>query len=64
MTRNIKPHEAAKRAKAQRAHALSRVELREPTSPRVSAAGPTSLAIKVMDAASAAAIEAYLREKR
>ena len=63
MPRDLKAHENAKRMKARRAHALARLDLREPSSPRAPAIGPTSHAVKLVDPASAAAIEAFLSAK-
>lgn len=60
MPRDLKAHENQKKASARRAHALARLDLREPSSPRTAAAGPMSHAIKVMDPGAAAAIAAYL----
>jgi hypothetical protein len=64
MTRNIRPYEIEKRSKARRAHALARIDLREPSSPRTSAVGPMSHSIKKMDDASAAAIKAFMERGR
>lgn len=63
MPRDLRANEHAKRAKARRAHALARIDLREPSSPRENAAGPTSPAVKVMDPAAAAAIEAFMAKR-
>lgn len=51
MPRDLKSHEHKKMARVRRDKALNRIELREPTTPRVSAAGPTSMAIKAEDPA-------------
>lgn len=64
MTRNYRLHEKEKKSKARRAHALARLELREPSAPRVPATGATSHAIKVTDPETAAMIEAFLAKKR
>lgn len=60
MPRDLKIYEREKKSKARRAHALARLDLRQPSHPRQNAAGPFSHAVKVMDPASAAAIEAFL----
>ena len=49
MPRDYRPKETEKRSKARRAHALARLDLREPTVPRKPAAGAFSHAVKVMD---------------
>ena len=49
MPRDYRPKETEKRSKARRAHALARLDLREPTVPRAPAVGPMSHAVKVMD---------------
>lgn len=49
MPRDFKAHENDKRAKARRAHALQRLDLREPSVPRQAAAGATSHAVKARD---------------
>lgn len=64
MPRDIRQGEAAKRAKARRAHALERREIGQPTAPRVSAAGAVSMAIKATDPADRLLIEAFLASKR
>lgn len=63
MPRNLKANENQKRSKARRDHALGRLDLREPSSPRAPAAGATSHAVKVMDPASEAAIAAFLAKR-
>lgn len=63
MPRDLKARENQKRAAARRENALARREMAYPSVPREAAAGPTSHAVKVMDAGSAAAIEAYLTAK-
>lgn len=60
MPRDLRAHENQKRSKARRDHALARMDLREPSTPRTAAAGPTSHAVKVVDPEAAAAIEAFL----
>jgi hypothetical protein len=47
MPRDLRANENVKRAKAKRQFALERREMLQPTVPRVSAAGPISMAIKV-----------------
>lgn len=49
MPRDLRQTEREKRAKARRSHALKRVELREPSTPRIAPAGPTSPAVKATD---------------
>lgn len=49
MPRDLKHHERVRRTKARRADALARIELREPSSPRVAPAAPTSFPIKAED---------------
>lgn len=63
MPRDLRAHENQKRTKARRDHALARLEFREPSSPRTAAVGPVSHAVKVVDPADRAAIDAFL-EKR
>lgn len=63
MTRGLRASEQEKRAKARRQSALKRVELGQESAPRVSAAGPTSMAIKARDASDDLLVEAYLRQK-
>ncbi|MHB8272007.1 hypothetical protein [Bradyrhizobium sp.] len=46
MPRENRAHENQKRMSARRMHALARLDLREPTSPREAASGPTSHAVK------------------
>lgn len=64
MPRDYNPKEAAKRTAARRMHALARLDLREPTSPRKSAVGPTSHAVKFLDPASEKAIQDFLDDNR
>lgn len=61
MPRDYRARENARMAKSRRAYAMERNELRQESSPRTSAAGPTSLAIKVNP--HAAAIEAFLAKR-
>jgi hypothetical protein len=63
MPRDLKAHENTKRNKARRAYALERRDLREPSEPRVTPVGATSPAMKAVDPASAAAIEAFLARR-
>ena len=49
MPRDLKAHEQHKKSAARRAHALARLDLREPTVPRKPAVGAFSHAVKVMD---------------
>lgn len=63
MPRDFKAHENMKRSKARREHALLRLDLREPSSPRQAPVGATSHPVKLMDRASAAAIEAFLAKR-
>jgi hypothetical protein len=58
--RDLKAGENAKRARARRDHALKRMDLRQPSSPRENAVGATSHAVKTTDAATRAAIDAFL----
>ena len=51
-------------AKARRAAAMARNELRQATEPRTAAAGPTSLAIKVMDEDTRRLIDEALAKRR
>jgi hypothetical protein len=63
MPRDLRASENQKRSKARRTHALARLDLRQPSVPRQPAAGPTSHAVKVVDPAAQAAIDAFM-EKR
>lgn len=63
MPRDYRAAENQKRSKARREHALQRLDLREPSHPRQPAVGPTSHAVKKIDMASQAAIEAFLARK-
>lgn len=49
MPRDYRASENRKLARASRARALLRPEMLYPTEPRAAAAGPTSLAVKVVD---------------
>lgn len=49
MPRDFKASENQKRSKARRAHALQRLDLREPTVAREAAVGATSHAVKARD---------------
>ena len=51
MPRDGKAEKNRKLAKATRARALARPEMLLPSTPRVSASGPTSMAIKIEDPA-------------
>lgn len=64
MPRDYRAAENMRRAKALRDQALARNELREPSSPRESAVGATSFAVKKTDAATERAIAEYLRRSR
>lgn len=63
MPRNMRANESARRAKALRDRALTRPEMGQPSEPRTSAAGPTSMAMKVKDPSDALLIEAWLQQK-
>lgn len=63
MPRDLTQGESAKRAKARRAHALERRELGQPTTPRISPAGPTSMSIKIQDPATVAMVENFLASR-
>ena len=63
MGRPFRSNEQERKSKARGAHALGRLELREPSSPRESAASPTSHAIKQRDPGVQAAIDAYLAKQ-
>lgn len=63
MPRDLKAHEQHKKSAARRAHALARLDLREPTVPRANAVGPMSHAVKVMDPGAAEAIQAFLKAR-
>jgi hypothetical protein len=63
MPRDYRAHENTRKAKAKRQQALERNELRGPSTPHVSAAGPTSAPIKAPDPATEAMVEAYLKQR-
>jgi len=63
MPRDLRAHEQHKKSAARRAHALARLDLREPTVPRANAVGPMSHAVKVMDPGAAEAIQAFLKAR-
>jgi hypothetical protein len=60
MTRNMRQGEVIRRAKALRQAALDRPELRGKPSPREASSGPTSMAVKIVDAGDRALIDAAL----
>lgn len=64
MPRDFKASEMVKRLKSIRSAALARNELRQPTSPRIPAAGATSMAIKAEDPAIRAMIDAEIEKRR
>ena len=51
MPRDLRANESMKRAKAKRQAALNRPEMLQPTTPRISADGPISMAVKAEDQA-------------
>jgi hypothetical protein len=63
MPRDYRAAENQKRSKARREHALQRLDLREPSHPRDSAVGPTSHAVKKINSADQAAIDAFMARK-
>ena len=63
MPRDFKASENTKRAKARRQAALDRPELRGPSTPRLSAAGPTSMAVKAEDPATRRLIDEALAKR-
>lgn len=63
MPRDLRASENTKRAKAKRDSAMARREFSYPSEPRTSAAGMTSLAIKVMDPKLRALIDAALARR-
>lgn len=63
MGRPFRSNEQERKSKARREHALGRLDLRHPSTPRESAASPTSHAIKQRDPAMQAAIEAFLAKQ-
>lgn len=64
MPANDKARTNQKRATARREHALKRLDLRDPTSPREAATGPTSHAVKAVDPSTRAAIDAFLAARK
>jgi hypothetical protein len=64
MPRSLTPGQSQKRAASRRKGALAHLDLRQPSSPRTAAAGPTSHAVKTVDPEAAAAIEAFLAKRR
>lgn len=60
MPRDLRAGENQRRARARREGALARVELRQESTPRTSAAGTTSFAVKAEDPATRAAIDAFM----
>lgn len=64
MTRGLSSRQNAARAKAGRQIAINRSELRQPSQPRETAAGPTSLAVKAVDPATREMIEAFLARRK
>lgn len=63
MPRNMRRNEHIRSATAKRQSALARVELGQPSSPRVSAVGPVSMGVKVRDASDDLLIEAWMAQK-
>ena len=63
MPRDFRASENTKRAKAKRQAALSRPEMLQPTAPRRSAAGPTSMAVKSEDPATRRMIDEALARR-
>ena len=61
--KRLNGHQTAAKAKALRDRALARPEMGQPSEERVSAAGPTSMGVKVRNASDDLLIEAYLRQK-
>lgn len=64
MPRDFRADENSKRARAKREAALMRNELGRPSSPRIAAAGPVSMAVKLHDPATRAMIDAAIAEGR
>lgn len=64
MPRDLRARENQKRSKARREGALARNELRGPSDPRQSAAGPTSHAVKAVDPSTREAIDRFLASKK
>lgn len=63
MPRDFRAKENQQRAKAKRQAELSRPEMLHPTSPRTSAAGATSMAVKADDPATRALIDAAIAKR-
>lgn len=63
MPRNHRANEVARIAKAKRNTALERAEFRYPSEPRVSAASPTSFAIKDADPELSRMVAEYLAKR-
>ena len=63
MPRDPSARENRMKAKARRDHALARLDLRSPTSPRETAAGPTSHAIKSRNPEVDRLVEDFLSRK-
>ncbi len=64
MPRDPSARENRLKAKARRDHALARMDLRTPSTPRDPAIGPTSHAVKKIDIGTRAAIDAFLSRQR
>lgn len=64
MPRDYKAHENQKKAKARRAHALSRTELRQPSVARVPASGPVSMGIKATNPEDDRIIAEFLKRRK
>ena len=64
MSKRMKAHQVERAARAKRSSALARGEFREPSVPRISAAGPTSPAMKAEDPATRAMIDAEVKRRR
>lgn len=63
MPRDYRANENQKKAKARRAHALARNELRGPSTPRTSAAGATSAPVKAADPDTARMVAEFLARR-
>jgi hypothetical protein len=63
MTRDFRSRTNDKRRRARRDSAMERGEIEQPTTPRESAAGPTSMAVKADDPVLRAQIEDAMRRK-
>lgn len=64
MPRDIRATQNTKIAKARRQAALARPEVLQPTTPRVAAAGVTSMAIKAEDPATRRMIDEAIARRR